>query len=231
MSCRKANRGGLAAALFVGACALAAAILLATRYSLFAIREGTLMTYVQTTPPAAEPLTLAEVKAHLRLDDEAEDALLLSLAKTAREHLERETGLCLMAQSWRLCLDDWPADGIIRITKSPVQAIQEITVFDAEGHAVQVSLEDHLLDGEGRPARLWLRDPPSPGRALNGIEIDFSAGYGEAGTDVPDTLKRAMLIHVGHMFAFRGVLSPDQQPAGVPDGYERLIAPFRMRRL
>ena len=189
------------------------------------------MTYVQTTPPAAEPLTLAEVKAHLRLDDEAEDALLLSLAKTAREHLEREIGLCLMAQSWRLCLDDWPADGVIRIAKSPVQAIQTITVYDADGVPLHVSLEDHLLDGEGRPARLWLRDPPSPGRALNGIEIDFSAGYGEAGTDVPDTLKRAMLIDVGHMFAFRGVLSPDQQPAGVPDGYERLIAPFRMRRL
>ena len=33
------------------------------------------------------------------------------------------------------------------------------------------------------------------------------------------------------LFAFRGVVSPDQQPAGIPDGYERLIAPFRMRRL
>jgi uncharacterized phiE125 gp8 family phage protein len=94
-----------------------------------------------------------------------------------------------------------------------------------------VSLEDHLLDSAGRPARLWLRHTPVTGRTVNGIEIDFAAGYGEAGTDVPDTLKRAMLIHVGHMFAFRGVLSPDQQPGGIPDGYERLIAPFRMRRL
>jgi len=189
------------------------------------------MTYAQTTPPTAEPLTLAEVKAHLRLDDGEEDALLSSLIATAREHLERETGLCLMAQSWRLYLDDWPADGIIRIGKSPVQVIQAVTVFDADGDAVHVSLEDHLLDGAGRPARLWLRHPPVPGQPLNGIEIDFSAGYGEAGTDVPDTLKRAMLIHIGHMFAFRGVVSPDQQPAGIPDGYERLIAPFRMRRL
>jgi hypothetical protein len=27
------------------------------------------------------------------------------------------------------------------------------------------------------------------------------------------------------------VLSPDQQPAGIPDGYERLIAAYRLRRL
>jgi uncharacterized phiE125 gp8 family phage protein len=189
------------------------------------------MTYALITPPAAEPLTLAEVKAHLRLDSGDEDALLISLIKTARQFLEHETGLCLIAQSWRLYLDRWPRDGIIRILKSPVQAIQSVTVYGLDGGPVQVSLEGHLLDGAGRPARLWLENTPVTGRTVNGIEIDFAAGYGEAGTDVPDTLKRAMLIHVGHMFAFRGVISPDQQPAGIPDGYERLIAPFRMRRL
>ncbi|RWX76157.1 hypothetical protein EPK99_20350 [Neorhizobium lilium] len=189
------------------------------------------MTYALITPPVAEPLTLAEVKAHLRLDQTDEDALLLSLIRTAREHLERETGLCLITQSWRLYLDRWPRDGIVRIARSPVQAIQNARVYDADGDPVDVSLEDHLLDGSGRPARFWLRNPPKPAQAVNGIEIDFTAGYGEAGTDVPDTLKRAMLIHIGHMFAFRGVISPDQQPAGIPDGYERLTAPFKLRRL
>ena len=189
------------------------------------------MTYALTTPPGAEPLTLAEVKAHLRLDGDEEDVLLSSLIKTAREHLERETGLCLIAQNWRLYLDRWPRDGVIRILKSPVQEIQKITVYDAQGAASEVLLEDHLLDGKGRPARLWLRERPEPGRSANGIEIDFSAGFGETGADVPDTLKRAMSIHIGHMFVFRGAISPAQQPAGIPDGYERLIAPFRMRRL
>src|SRR5690606_9440262 len=113
------------------------------------------MSYVLTTPPAAEPLTLAEVKAHLRLDDGGEDGLLLSLVATAREHLERETGLCLLAQSWRLHLDEWPVDGIVRISKSPVQAVQTVTVYGEDGLARDVSLDDHLLDGEGRPTRLW----------------------------------------------------------------------------
>ena len=189
------------------------------------------MTYALIHPPTAEPLTLAEVKAHLRLDSGEEDALILSLIRTARQHLERETGLCLIAQGWRLYLDRWPRDGVIRILKSPVQEIQKITVYDSDGIASEVSLEDHLLDGVGRPARLWLRERPEPRRAANGIEIDFSAGFGETGAEVPDTLKRAMSIHIGHMFAFRGAISPDQQPAGIPDGYERLIGPFRMRRL
>lgn len=189
------------------------------------------MTYALVTPPSAEPITLAETKLHLRLDGSDEDTLVASLIRTAREHLERETGLCLISQSWRLYLDRWPGDGVIRIMKSPCQAIHNVTVYDADGSASHVSLEDHLLDGEGRPCRLWLRHVPPPGQAMNGIEIDFAAGFGEAGTDVPDTLKRAMLIHVGHMFAFRGVVAPDSQPAGIPEGYDRLIGSYRMRRL
>jgi uncharacterized phiE125 gp8 family phage protein len=189
------------------------------------------MTYVLIDPPSAEPLTLVQVKAHLRIEHDDEDDLLLSLAITARQHLERETGLCLLVQRWRLHLDAWPRGGVIAIARGPVQTIESVTVYDADGEASDASLEDHLLDGHSRPARLWLRDPPAPGRALNGIEIDFTAGFGEAGADVPSPLMRAMLIHIGFMYGFRGVVSPEQQPAGIPDGYERLIGSFRLRRL
>ncbi|WP_377295696.1 head-tail connector protein [Rhizobium sp. SGZ-381] len=189
------------------------------------------MTIMLTEPPEAEPLTLAEVKAHLRIDQTDEDAGLQALIAVARQHLERETGLCLMAQTLRLILDDWPATGVIQIARGPVQAIEDVCYYDENGTVVHVSLQGHVLDGQKRPARLWLKNRPLPGRALNGIEVTFAAGFGEAATDVPGPLKRAMLIHVGYMHAFRGVLSSDQQPAGIPDGYERLIAAYRLRRL
>ena len=57
------------------------------------------MTIIELTPPLVEPLTLVEIRAHLRLDTEDEDALLLALATVAREHLERETGLVLAARA------------------------------------------------------------------------------------------------------------------------------------
>ena len=189
------------------------------------------MTYTITNPPGAEPVTLAEAKAHLRIDHADEDDLILSLIRATREHLERETGLCLLTQSLRLYLDDWPDKGIVTLSRGPVRTIEAVTVYDHEGAPVAVPLAGHLLDGAARPARLWLKDPPLPGRPLNGIEIDFTAGFGETGADVPGALTRAMLLHIGYVYAFRGVLSPDQQPAGVPDGYERLIAPYRLRRI
>lgn len=91
------------------------------------------MTYALIHPPQAEPLTLAEVKAHLRLDSGDEDALLAALIRTAREHLERTSGLCLLRQTWRLYLDRWPQTGVILIGRTPVQAIETILVFDGEG--------------------------------------------------------------------------------------------------
>ena len=189
------------------------------------------MTYALIDPPQAEALTLGQVKAHLRIDTPAEDGLLQQLIATAREHLERETGLCLLRQKLRLYLDRWPKDGVIQIVRGPVQAIDAVTVYGSDGTPLRLSLNDHLLDGQARPARLWLKCPPEPGRAVNGIEIDFTAGFGESGADVPDPLKRAMLMHIALMHSHRGALSPEQQPGGVPEGYERLLAAYRMRRL
>ncbi|OJU02744.1 MAG: hypothetical protein BGN83_15955 [Rhizobium sp. 63-7] len=189
------------------------------------------MTYALIAPPVAEPVTLAEVKAHLRLDGDDEDVLLGALVKVAREHLERCTGLLMLSQAWRLYLDDWPVDGVIRIARGPVQSVETVVVYDEGGAALDVPLDGHVLDGGGRPARLVLNQCVKTARAVNGIEIDFVAGFGDAAVEVPDTLRRAMLLHVAHMFAYRGVVPPDSQPASVPAGYELLVAPYLLRRL
>jgi len=189
------------------------------------------MTTTILTPPTAEPLTLADVKVQLKIDTGDEDALLSGLITAARQHLEAETGLCLMTQTVRLYLDDWPPGEVILLPRSPVQAIDAVTVYDEDGIELHVLLKDHLLDGQARPARLWLKDRPLPGRALNCIEVDFTAGFGPAATDVPDTLRRAMSLHVATMYAFRGAVTLADQPAALPAGYDRLIAPFCRRSL
>ena len=40
-----------------------------------------------------------------------------------------------------------------------------------------------------------------------------------------------MLLHLALLYEFRGAVAPDDQPAAVPAGYDRLIAPFRRRGL
>jgi uncharacterized phiE125 gp8 family phage protein len=189
------------------------------------------MTITELAPPVGEPLTLAETKAHLRIDGSAEDDLISALIRTVREHLERETGLALLTRTFRLYLDDWPRSRVIQIGRGPVQTIEAVTVYDGDGLPDEIDASGFVLDGQARPARLVLPARPHPGRAINGIEIDFSAGFGAAGADVPDTLKRAMLLHAALLYEFRGAVAAQDQPAAVPAGYDRLIAPFRRRGL
>jgi uncharacterized phiE125 gp8 family phage protein len=189
------------------------------------------MTYVLIQPPSAEPLTLADLKAHIRVENDAEDTVLAGLIRVAREHLERVTGLALISQGWRLYLDCWPVNGPQKISRGPVLAVDAVRAFDELGEESEVALAGHVLDGARRPARLWLRERPAARQAMNGIEVDFTAGFGESGADVPDTLKRAMLVHAAHCYEFRGAVPADMQPASVPEGYDRLVAPFQMRRL
>jgi uncharacterized phiE125 gp8 family phage protein len=190
-----------------------------------------IMTIAELLPPLAEPITLAEAKAHLRLDADDEDTLLAALIRAAREHMEAETGLCLINRLLRLYLDDWPEGRVIQIARGPVQTIEMVTVYDSAGAPVEVDTSGYVLDGAARPARLILPERPATERALNGVEVDFTAGFGESGVDVPDTLKRALLLHVAAMFELRGVLEPQDQPGAVPAGYDRLVAPYRLRRL
>lgn len=189
------------------------------------------MTLFRTAEPAAEPVTLADVKAHLRLDGDREDALLSGLIKAARCEVERATGCALLTQEWRLLLDRWPRSNLVVFSIHPVRAVVAITVFDGDGHPTVLDPGSILLDGTTRPARLLIEAPPAPGKALNGIEIDLRGGFGHAGTDVPDLLKRAVILLAAHWFEFRTELEPAARPASFPRGYERLIAPYQSRRL
>ncbi|MDF1607281.1 head-tail connector protein [Hoeflea sp. YIM 152468] len=188
------------------------------------------MTLIQTDPPLAEPVTLAEVKAHLRIDASDEDDLLEGLIRVARAHLEAATGMALMSQSFRLVLDDWPRSEVIPLMRTPVQTVDAILLYDADGVEQNLDLSGLLLDGTAHPARLVVRDRTRPSQPINGIEIEFTAGFNTA-AEVPPELKRAILIHSAHLYEFRGAVTADMQPASIPAGYDRLIGPWQRRAL
>ena len=189
------------------------------------------MTLFRTVEPDVEPVTLTEVKEHLRLGHASEDGLLAGLIRAARDEVERATGIALIDQSWRLALDRWPRSGTIYLARHPVRTIISVTAYGADGGASLVPPSAYQVDVLARPARLHFEDTPAPLRRMNGIEIDFQAGFGEAGTDVPDTLKRAILVLTAHWYELRGAFGPESQPVSYPAGYERLIAYYKARKL
>lgn len=194
---------------------------------LFLDADPATMTFFRTVEPAFEPVTLSEIRAWPRLDHASEDTMLEGLVRAAREEVELRTGLALITQSWRVCIDKWPRTGTLRLPRSPAITIDAVTRYGRDGDATQLDPADFVLNGRTEPASIALR----PGMVVpvgpNGIEVDFTAGFGPSGPDVPDALKHAIKVLVAHWFEFRGAFGPADQPVSFPDGFERLLRAHR----
>jgi uncharacterized phiE125 gp8 family phage protein len=186
------------------------------------------MKFARLTPPAAEPVTLAEAKAHLRVDLADDDAMIGRIVAAAREWVEAASGCALMTQTWRMTLDAWPVGPAVALTRPPVQAVTAVRTIAADGVASVWGGTNYALSFGAEPQRLMRLSAgwPLPGRAENGIEIDMTCGYGALASDVPAALRQAVLAKAAQLYERRG------EDAGEdPDEALRLIAPFRTVRL
>ena len=184
------------------------------------------MPSIQTSPPAMEPISLAEAKAHLRVTHYDDDAYIGTLIKTARQSIEAQTGLGLISQGWSVFLDDWPENGVIDLPQAPVLDIADIKVHGDDDTFAIIDPAHYYEDKVSRPARIILRGSrnwAAPGRVANGIEILLTIGF----TSVPEPLREAILQLVGHWHETRG-----DDPAEVkPLALSQLIQPYRELRI
>ena len=192
------------------------------------------MALVLIAGPAVEPVSLAEAKAHLRIDGAAEDALVGSLIVTSRLHVETATSLALITQSWSYVFDTWPRAASVKLPVRPVQSISAVRLHDENAVATTLAPETYMLDGGGTPARLirygapvW----PRPGRRANGIEIAFTAGFGDAASDVPGPIRQAILLLIAHWYENRSPFEPGGEVEPAPHMVAELLSPYRERRL
>jgi uncharacterized phiE125 gp8 family phage protein len=183
-----------------------------------------------TAPPALEPVTLAEAKAHLRVLHADEDQLIGRLIEAARRRVESAAGLKLIQQGWSVYYDDWPDDGALELPLAPILAIADVKVHGEDGGAAVIDPAHYVADRFSRPPRLLLRPDrlwARPGRLANGVEVAVTAGFGAAAPDVPEPLRQAMLHLIAHAYANRGEAAALQAPLA----FSGLIAPYRELRL
>ncbi|MFD1252744.1 Phage gp6-like head-tail connector protein [Devosia equisanguinis] len=180
--------------------------------------------------PAEEPVSLAEAKAFLKIDDAAEDGLITTLIGAARLHIEGITGRALLAQSWRVVLDDWPETGVVKLPVAPLIAITAIAAVDDNGASHDIGLAQFSSE----PDRLIVPRVVTgmPGlQARGGIEIDYVAGFGTEPEDVPADLRQALLGLVAHWHAHRDAVIVAGSGAVVPSGFDRLVSRYKRARL
>lgn len=150
------------------------------------------------TAPAAEPISTASAKTHLRVDTSADDTLIDDLVKAARRQVERITGRVLIDQTWDWKLDRFPAGKLI-VPLPPLSSVTSITYTDSNGDSQTWAASKYDVDAPVGPHAAHGRIAPAYGEVypttrdeMNAVTVRFVAGYGTAGSNVPDDLIRAM---------------------------------------
>jgi uncharacterized phiE125 gp8 family phage protein len=136
-----------------------------------------------------------------------------------------------------LFLDCWPTagNGVVKLPMPPLAAVSAVNIYDAAGTPAAMSGGDYKTDTAARPGRIVLSPgvlPPLPGSTVNGIEIKYTAGYGESAQDVPALLRLGMKQLAGWLYTNRGDIPAAGADAALTlSGALSLFRPYRLMRL
>ena len=180
--------------------------------------------YKRTTEPTSNPIDLAYVKRHARIETTDEDDDIQSKINAAVRFVERQYSLAAITQTWTMTLDRFPADGRIYLPVRPVQSITSLKYTDTDGDQQTWSGANYrLLDADGlRPYITYIYNgawPSSVRTDLDSIEVVWSAGYGDSAADVPADFRHALAVLVATYFGNREIL----------DGYVSTGADYQLR--
>lgn len=179
------------------------------------------------TPPATEPVTLAECKTRLRIDDATDDAGVTRLIAAATSHAQSITRRAFVTQSWALTLDAFPC-GSISLPLPPLQTVEEISYIDSTGATVVLPSTEYLVDKNGLVGmihRAYQKQWPTTRAQPMAVRIEFTAGYGAAAA-VPSDLASALMLLVAHWDQNREPVVIGTIVSSVPMSVESLLAPF-----
>lgn len=186
------------------------------------------MALTLVTAPSVEPISLTEAKLHLRVDISDDSTLIVALIKTAREMVEDISRRALITQVWKYILDEFPAGDEIEIPKPPLQSVASITYKDQDGNTSTFSSASYIVNTDADPGKVVLAYGESwPSTSLyptGAITVQFTCGFGDAATDVPEKYRQAMYLLIGHWYENReAVQMTGAVPKQIPFAVEALL--------
>jgi len=202
--------------------------------------------------PDEEPVTLEELKDHMRITEVDDDKVLAGMIVAARQGAEKYTKRSLVEQTWKMKMDSFPYgnrgpwfEGVVQgpvssarncrqilIPIPPLKSVTHIktysntdveTTFDSDNY--QVSTYNGLY---AKPGKITLRDGvvwPTFERNADGIEIQFISGYGEP-DDVPELIKLAIKEEAAYRYENRGDCGDIGSSAAIS-----LLSQFKLERI
>ena len=181
------------------------------------------MQQITLQPPTVEPVSLEQALCHLREDeDSAQDDLIRSLIRSARQYVEDYTRQVLVQQTRRVTLDGFYRS--IQLPSVPVRKVSSIQYVDSAGVTQTWAASEYQVDliteDRVRIAPVFGEYWPvvQPG-TFNAVTIDFIAGHA-----VPFSTNFSSDANqcdaTGHPFSNDDILQLWSTGQGLPDEFD-----------
>ena len=176
-------------------------------------------------PPMVEPISLSEAKEQLRVDFDDDDSIIARLISTAVAFTDAKgaLGKAMITQKWRQYVGQ--QTGAVRLLINPVQTVTRIRFFDPDGNEQNDDLNNYNVFAtngftiiQPKPGFDWPETEDRP----DAIGIEYEAGFGDEAEDVPQTVRHALMMLIGHWYE-RRENTGDGKAQTVPFGFEELI--------
>ncbi len=139
-----------------------------------------------------------------------EDTLITGLVKAVTRWAEAYLGRKLIAQTWYLYLDEFPAEDYIRLPFPPLQddPAPIITYYDTDGVEHTLAATEYDVDtyDQWRPkislkyGKSW---PSTTLRPYNGVRVEFTCGYGATSASIPEDVLNGCKLRLQELWERR----------------------------
>lgn len=165
--------------------------------------------------PASGIIDLAEAKNHARVDSDFEDADFARMMVSAIIEAEEYASIAFRYTAIRVTLDAWPRTRSLTLPIGPLVDWSSVSITAAGGDFDDFS----VLTGH-RPELLLTGARPS-GR----IVIEYIAGFGETGAEVPEDMRHALLDQIATYYDARGAV--DRKTTTLSPHFVRIVGRYR----
>lgn len=188
-----------------------------------------------STPPADDPVSLADMKAHLRIDHSDDDALISAYLEAVVSMLDGPQGKlkrAIMRQTWIQSQRGCNGANVVWLELPPVDAITAVEYYDDDFNLQSATLADFTTIDQNDgfkvvrpvPGKDW---PDYTVERADSLRITFTTGA-ETVADVPPAIIHAIKLLTAH-FYHNAEATTDLRLRDIPFGIEALLEPYRSK--
>lgn len=185
------------------------------------------MKYWQASASFNEPVTIAELRKHLRIEHNEEDSYLSMLIGAARASAENYIDGVIADRAFVASLDDFEPEVTLPIRPVSVETVN-VSYIDEQGDSQALVAYDHsqsLYRTTLRPA--YDADWPEVEQGFDKVTINFTAGFSAFFGEMPKDVKHAILMIAGTLYDQREDHTAQVKLYDVPMSSRMLLDPYR----